>query len=203
MGLSICQSIIEAPGGSLRATGNVPHGASFQFTVPREERWMILFGRSSPECSRSFRLDGAGCLADSGEWTRLCPNRVTLGHGGMSALSPFYPHVWTAPSWQGLSSRMQIGRCSHVFGLLRGSHDRVPRFNSGRGLQYLAPTPPPAKSTFSPQARGNPPKIEPLPTPPVWRPARTPAHCVSAKTGRRSRSSCAAAAKEKAQFGLR
>jgi hypothetical protein len=26
-------------------------------------------------------------------------------------------HVWTAPSWQGLSSRVQIGRCSHVFGL--------------------------------------------------------------------------------------
>jgi hypothetical protein len=76
MGLSICQSIIEAHGGSLRATGNVPHGASFRFTVPREERWMILFGRSSPECSRGFRLGGAGCLADSGEWTRLCPNRV-------------------------------------------------------------------------------------------------------------------------------
>src|ERR1035437_3493428 len=27
-------------------------------------------------------------------------------------------HVWTAPSWQGLSSRCSIGRCSHVFGLL-------------------------------------------------------------------------------------
>jgi C4-dicarboxylate-specific signal transduction histidine kinase len=34
MGLSICQSIIEAHGGSLRATGNVPHGAIFRFTVP-------------------------------------------------------------------------------------------------------------------------------------------------------------------------
>src|SRR5262245_17351794 len=27
-------------------------------------------------------------------------------------------HVWTAPGWQGLSSRPQAGRCSHVFGLL-------------------------------------------------------------------------------------
>jgi hypothetical protein len=27
-------------------------------------------------------------------------------------------HVWTAPSWQGLSSRPRAGRCSHVFGLL-------------------------------------------------------------------------------------
>jgi hypothetical protein len=26
-------------------------------------------------------------------------------------------HVWTAPSWQGLFSRLQVGRCSHVFGL--------------------------------------------------------------------------------------
>ena len=49
-----------------------------------------------------------------------------IGRGGMSALSPLYPHVWTAPSWQGLSSPMQIGRCAHVFGLLRGSHDRWP-----------------------------------------------------------------------------
>ncbi len=51
---------------------------------------------------------------------------VKFGHDGMPALSPFYPHVWTAPSWQGLSSPMQIGRCAHVFGLLRGSHDRWP-----------------------------------------------------------------------------
>jgi len=34
MGLSICRSIIEAHGGSLRATANVPHGAIFRFTVP-------------------------------------------------------------------------------------------------------------------------------------------------------------------------
>src|SRR4029077_3541293 len=27
-------------------------------------------------------------------------------------------HVWTAPSWQGFSSRLQAGRRSHVFGLL-------------------------------------------------------------------------------------
>jgi len=27
-------------------------------------------------------------------------------------------HVWTAPGWQGKSSRRVAGRCSHVFGLL-------------------------------------------------------------------------------------
>ena len=34
MGLSICRSIIEAHGGRLWATANVPQGAAFQFTVP-------------------------------------------------------------------------------------------------------------------------------------------------------------------------
>jgi signal transduction histidine kinase len=34
MGLSICRSIIEAQGGRLWTTANVPHGATFQFTVP-------------------------------------------------------------------------------------------------------------------------------------------------------------------------
>jgi len=35
MGLSICRSIIEAHGGRVWATTNVPRGAVFQFTLPR------------------------------------------------------------------------------------------------------------------------------------------------------------------------
>jgi len=34
MGLSICRSIIEAHGGRVWATTNLPHGAVFQFTLP-------------------------------------------------------------------------------------------------------------------------------------------------------------------------
>ena len=36
MGLSICRSIIEAHGGQVWATANVPQGAIFQFILPMQ-----------------------------------------------------------------------------------------------------------------------------------------------------------------------
>jgi signal transduction histidine kinase len=36
LGLSICRSIIEAHGGRLWASANVPRGAIFQFTLPAQ-----------------------------------------------------------------------------------------------------------------------------------------------------------------------
>ena len=65
-----------------------------------------------------------------------------------------------------MCGRLRVGKAFlHVCRLvgaacLGGSHDRVPRFNSGRGLQYLAHVPPPFESTLSPHARRNPPPIE-------------------------------------------
>jgi signal transduction histidine kinase len=38
MGLSICGSIIETHGGRVWAAANVPHGASFHFSLPPTER---------------------------------------------------------------------------------------------------------------------------------------------------------------------
>ena len=36
MGVSICRSIIEAHDGRVWATPNLPQGAAFQFTLPRQ-----------------------------------------------------------------------------------------------------------------------------------------------------------------------
>jgi signal transduction histidine kinase len=38
MGLVICQSIVEAHGGQLWASANVPAGAAFQFKLPARQR---------------------------------------------------------------------------------------------------------------------------------------------------------------------
>src|SRR5262245_65410279 len=44
-----------------------------------------------------------------------CPLRSKSGQANACPSMSALCHVWTAPSWQGLSSRLQVGRCSHVF----------------------------------------------------------------------------------------
>jgi hypothetical protein len=46
------------------------------------------------------------------EWRPLASRQVIASQRNVAKC-----HVWTAPSWQGFSSRLQAGRCSHVFGL--------------------------------------------------------------------------------------
>jgi hypothetical protein len=58
--------------------------------------------------SKAVRLRASICCP------LLLPKLTLIGGSAMSAKC----HVWTAPGWQGESSRPQGGRCSHVFGLL-------------------------------------------------------------------------------------
>ncbi|MBP2291463.1 MASE4 domain-containing protein [Azospirillum rugosum] len=58
MGLTICQSIIEAHGGRLWTTGNRPHGAVFQFTLPIDQE---------------FAQERAGDDARNNAWDRAAP----------------------------------------------------------------------------------------------------------------------------------
>src|SRR5262249_29471775 len=59
-------------------------------------------------------ISGRGAQGHPPMHVRFAPLKADKAQSvGMLALC----HVWTAPSWQGLSSRLQVGRCSHVFGL--------------------------------------------------------------------------------------
>jgi signal transduction histidine kinase len=53
MGLSICRSIIEAHGGRVWATTNLPRGAVFQFTLPSAEGDRVV-SRRPPRCDEYF-----------------------------------------------------------------------------------------------------------------------------------------------------
>src|SRR5262249_17473261 len=56
LGLSICRSIIEAHGGRLWASANVPRGAMFQFTVPPHPDSIVIVHDTSVAHSRDETL---------------------------------------------------------------------------------------------------------------------------------------------------
>jgi len=75
----------------------------------------------TPECAalrdfkRAYDRNGSinGCIGLFASGPLRLDHPTLLLRIGTSRLC----HVWTAPDWQGLSSRRRLGRCSHVFGL--------------------------------------------------------------------------------------
>src|SRR5258706_11097790 len=68
--------------------------------------------RFRAEDSGSCRLKLAHCKSQGASLTghlatTRCPPRVKLGLRAATELGLLFPHVWTAPSWQELSSRLQ------------------------------------------------------------------------------------------------
>jgi hypothetical protein len=82
------------------ASASGPTGRNAIGVQPECPRWVIRVAptgsKASPNVCYAFNSD------------RICASQRT------DAMC----HVWTAPSWQGESSRRVAGRCSHVFGLL-------------------------------------------------------------------------------------
>src|SRR5262249_20513654 len=70
-------------------------------------------------------------VASASAWRSAALSRSTIGPGVPAGANRMC-HVWTAPSWQGFSSRLRAGRCSHVFGLL-ARHTGAAGHNALRG----------------------------------------------------------------------
>jgi hypothetical protein len=106
------------------------------------QRFLVLFYKRyslnsfSPRISRAVYFCASSCVVHHSKLARRITSWVNRVASGRSRCSRHVRyafnsdrvdasqrnvalcHVWTAPSWQGFSSRLQAGRCSHVFGLL-------------------------------------------------------------------------------------
>jgi hypothetical protein len=112
--------------------GYFPTNTPPPFAVATDKRLSRLWGNGTAE---KYAEQNGG---ENGEWQNCIRWRagapakllvqqflIAPSHRGPSSnrgYSPqcaglLYPHVWTAPSWQGESSRRRLGRCARVFGL--------------------------------------------------------------------------------------
>jgi enoyl-CoA hydratase len=102
--------------------------AYYQYDHDSSLRAAVLFGHGD-NFSRGIDVDAFAATVTSGRprtqgsdaidpLAKAAPARskplVVVAHGDTWNMG----HVWTAPGWQGISSRFSSGRSSHVFGLL-------------------------------------------------------------------------------------
>jgi len=106
----------------LAAMGRSP--SRNESSIPRVARCRRYHKPSSVGHRRASTI-----LRPLSRYVRFTPNSDWIDAAARSVATC---HVWTAPSWQGFSSRLQAGRCSHVFGLL-ARHTGAAGHNALRG----------------------------------------------------------------------
>jgi hypothetical protein len=118
------QALHRAPGGKRGETGFGVENATPVHRRRRLSQDQHRFKAKNPHtvpCEAGSRTGLLGSIINE-----PCPLSAEKRRQNGHSKSPPKCHVWTAPSWQGKTSRRRLGRCSHVSACLRGSHDRWP-----------------------------------------------------------------------------
>ena len=110
----------------LAGTGGLRRSVVFCFA---EASRADLFRERFPASGSTRKSAGAAQLGTGGSCAKVALRSGASANECLSVPQPQLAesrqlgtdalcHVWTAPSWQGKTSRRRLGRCSHVFGLL-------------------------------------------------------------------------------------